>query len=334
LFNVYYLGNPVHGGYVTFNAHLLSNLKRNIVLKVSNKFEDKVRPLGWGKYYQNVSPDFIANDNNYVISALEKSHYHNFDKIKNKNIILITHDTVELKKEAIELIRSDKWKMIAIRQQISNFFREKYDIPSKFIIHPFHPPEFTNKSERQGATSISRVHLDKHTEIIIEANKLIKDVKDKIQIYGQVDQIYSYHILSKILPEKQKPFQKNYPFYVKPLVKSFEFLEKILSHSKFVVDMSIIKDDGGGTQYTFLEAIHYGCALILHSKWILENRKDNIFKPDYNCLVVDNEKELAELVQNKKLDTTKITDNARKILKAHAKVDWQKEIVELLYRSS
>jgi hypothetical protein len=51
--------------------------------------------------------------------------------------------------------------------------------------------------------------------------------------------------------------------------------------------MSIFKDDGGGTQYTFLEAIHYGCALVL----------------------------LTELVQNKKVDTTKITDNARKILK-------------------
>ena len=28
--------------------------------------------------------------------------------------------------------------------------------------------------------------------------------------------------------------------------------------------MSIIKGDGG-TQYIFLESIHYGCALILHS---------------------------------------------------------------------
>jgi hypothetical protein len=334
LFNVYYLGNPVHGGYVTFNAHLLSSLKRNAVLKVSNKFEDKVRPLGWGKYYKNVLPDFIANDNNYVISALERSHYHFFNKIKNKNIILITHDTVELKKDAIELIRSDRWKVITIRQQISNFLREKYDVSSKFITHPFHPPEFTNRSERQGATSISRVHFDKHTDIIIEANKLIKDVKDKIQIYGQVDKIYSYHILNKILPKTQRPFQKNYPYYVKPLVKSFEFLNKILSHSKFVVDMSIIKGDGGGTQYTYLEAIHYGCALILHSKWILENRKNNIFKPDYNCLVVDNKEELAELVQSKKLDTSKITYNAKKILKAHAKVDWHKEIVELLYKSS
>ena len=133
-------------------------------------------------------------------------------------------------------------------KMIQKCLQEKYDIHSKFIIQPFHPPEFTNRSEREGATSISRVDFDKHTETIIEANKLIKDVKDKIQIYGRVDQIYSYHTLNKILPEKQKPFQKNYPFYVKPLVKSFEFLKEILSHSKFVVDMSIIKGDGGGTQ--------------------------------------------------------------------------------------
>ena len=36
----------------------------------------------------------------------------------------------------------------------------------------------------------------------------------------------------------------------------------------FVVDMSIIKGDGGGTQYTFLEAIYHDCALILHKEWV------------------------------------------------------------------
>ena len=28
--------------------------------------------------------------------------------------------------------------------------------------------------------------------------------------------------------------------------------------------MSTIKNDGGGSQYTFLEAIYQGCVLILH----------------------------------------------------------------------
>ena len=38
----------------------------------------------------------------------------------------------------------------------------------------------------------------------------------------------------------------------------------LLDNCAFVVDMSIIKGDGGGTQYTFLEAIYHDCySLIL-----------------------------------------------------------------------
>ena len=47
----------------------------------------------------------------------------------------------------------------------------------------------------------------------------------------------------------------------------------ILTDCKFVVDMSIIKDDGGGTQYTFLEAIYNDCILILHNDWITRGDK-------------------------------------------------------------
>ena len=50
--------------------------------------------------------------------------------------------------------------------------------------------------------------------------------------------------------------------------KSFSILSEIRVEAKFVVDLSILRHDGGGTQYTFLEAIHNNCALILHRKWI------------------------------------------------------------------
>ena len=55
-------------------------------------------------------------------------------------------------------------------------------------------------------------------------------------------------------------FQKIYHHYM---------MEKsILKDAKYMIDMSIIKGDGGGTQYTFLEAIHHNCILILHNEWI------------------------------------------------------------------
>jgi hypothetical protein len=113
-------------------------------------------------------------------------------------------------------------------------------------------------------------------------------------------------------------------YYYGMFDKSFSALSSILAQAKFVVDLTVLKYDGGGTQYTFLEAIHNGCALILHRKW-LENEYVNPeycdFKEGYNCLAVANENELAEIIK-KDPDTSKIVANARKLMDRHVKSDW------------
>ena len=58
----------------------------------------------------------------------------------------------------------------------------------------------------------------------------------------------------------------------------------ILKDAKYMIDMSIIKGDGGGTQYTFLEAIHHDTLLILHNDWI---NAGTTFKSGYNCIPND-----------------------------------------------
>jgi len=50
-----------------------------------------------------------------------------------------------------------------------------------------------------------------------------------------------------------------------------------------LVDMSTISGDGGGTQYTFLEAMDYGCNLIINSKW-----GSGELKPHIHYTPVDN----------------------------------------------
>ena len=98
----------------------------------------------------------------------------------------------------------------------------------------------------------------------------------------------------------------------------------LLNNCEYVVDMSIIKGDGGGTQYTFLEAIYNNCVLILHKDWV---NAGNLFKDKYNCYVVgetDNtELEIANIINNsnKKLNK-KIIKNAKKILENHIKGDF------------
>ena len=88
--------------------------------------------------------------------------------------------------------------------------------------------------------------------------------------------------------------------------------------------MSIIKGDGGGTQYTFLEAIYHNCALILHKEWV---QNGDLFKKDYNCYVVgytdDIGKEIADIINTPLNNKYKsIIKNASKILKSHTQVKW------------
>ena len=83
-----------------------------------------------------------------------------------------------------------------------------------------------------------------------------------------------------------------------------------------MIDMSTIKEDGGGTQYTFLEAIYHDCVLILNNNWI---SKGNLFQSGVNCLGISNEQELAEILANEISDDkySMILKESKKILEGH-----------------
>ena len=164
--------------------------------------------------------------------------------------------------------------------------------------------------------SISRISFEKNTDIILRVNKLLND-NQYIKLYGCLSRIYVHHFLGG----KNGDFSR---YYYGQFEKSFSALSEILAEAKFVVDLSVLKHDGGGTQYTFLEAIHNGCALILHRNW-LKNKdvKEEYcdFREGYNCFAIEDERELADLIKRNP-DTTRIVKNAKKLLKRHANVDW------------
>ena len=109
---------------------------------------------------------------------------------------------------------------------------------------------------------------------------------------------------------------------------------QILKKAKFMIDLSIIPNDGGGTQYTFLDAIYHNCAIILNRHWI-ENvdRGYRDFKEGENCYAVSSAEELKELRDDvKNIDTTKVIQNARKLLDRHiinAAENWNEEVPSL-----
>jgi hypothetical protein len=46
-----------------------------------------------------------------------------------------------------------------------------------------------------------------------------------------------------------------------------------------------------------------------------------VFKQNYNCFAVENENELAELIRTDP-DTTKIVQNAKKLMYRHTSINW------------
>jgi glycosyltransferase involved in cell wall biosynthesis len=227
---------------------------------------------------------------------------------------MVIHDHRDVSNRVLPFIID--YKLVTMRKIVQNFLKVKYELNSTFMYHPFYPYPVNSNKLRRKAVSISRISFEKNIDIILATNKMLdKDLS--VMIYGCPSRIYVH----KTLGGAKAEFNKS---YFGMFQKSFSALTDILSQAKFVVDLSVLKHDGGGTQYTFLEAIHNKCALILHRNW-LENNDLNPsycdFREGYNCFAVDNAQELAELIRGDQ-DTTKIVENASKLLYRHINSPW------------
>ncbi|MGI0022225.1 MAG: hypothetical protein ACRD9Q_05105 [Nitrososphaeraceae archaeon] len=318
-----YLHRYLYGGATTFTAHLmhmLSKLRRNnIVLRVCKTSEMKLRDFGYGLNYMNISENLLSNIHQPVIVIFKDKFLPILSSLNRKTegsfpTVMVIHDYRDISDRVLPFIIN--YKLITMRKSVQNFLKVKYELNSEFMYHPFYAYPVNIKKSRHRAVSISRISFEKNIDIILATNKMLDDDLS-VMIYGCPSRIYVH----KILGSAKAEFNKH---YVGMFQKSFSALTDILSQAKFVVDLSILKHDGGGTQYTFLEAIHNKCALILHRKW-LENEDLNPsycdFREGYNCFAVDNAKELAELIRSDQ-DTTKIVENASKLLYRHINSPW------------
>jgi hypothetical protein len=330
-----YLHKYLYGGGTTFAAHLLhqteySKKKHNNIFRVTKRTESKLREFGYGLHYQNISIDLVNKIKFPFIILFKETHFNVLARLNERNDrsdinnnnssgILVIHDHRDISDSVVPHLAN--WNLVTIRRTVQNYLKNRYDLSSLFLYHPFYPyPVITsNQSERKGAVSISRISFEKNTDVTIKANKILQDQQPNqpIRLFGCPSRMYVHLYLGGYNGDFSR-------YYYGMFDKSFSALSSILAQAKFVVDLTVLKHDGGGTQYTFLEAIHNGCALILHRKW-LENEYVNPeycdFKEGYNCLAVANENELAEIIK-KDPDTSKIVANARKLMNRHVKSDW------------
>ncbi len=306
---IVYLANPIYGGWVTYTAHLAHVLKKKSVLKSTQRLGKNASPFGYGIFYQNIPKEALPTIKKKIITAIDKKHYDCLPYLD--NCILVIHDPTEFSDEIINFIKTKNVKVVTIRETVKVALM-KYGIDSHLTKHPFYQYE-TVKAEKipQKAVAISRIDFDKHTDIILKANQKLEK---PILVYGNLNKMYEF------LKLKGLGLQK---FYRGQFEKSFQAVSKILSDAYFMVDMSAIKGDGGGTQYTFLEAIHNDCIPVLSSKWF-ENGTGEM-RPMYNCFSVSNEDDLVNVLGIK---NDIILANGKELLEAHSGADIVKIIAE------
>lgn len=302
-----YLAMPPFGGWSTFTAHLVRVTGAPLV-KVRKRLENYSRPFGYGVSYQNIPPEALAQIEGLLVTAIDKDHYYLLPFLRDSSIVI--HDPTELTATLRGALH--RFRVITIRESVQAHLRTEYGIDSIFMSHPFFAYPRTEDKPKQGVVSISRIDYDKHIEILLQANTLLGS--QGIRIMGTVNRMYVHQKLKGM--DLKRAYMGVFP-------KSFEALDKRLARAKFVADMSAIKHDGGGTQYTFLEAIYHGCALILSERWV--HGWDSPFKHGETCYIVRDAYELAELIRSDP-DTTAVTTAAYSIMQRHieAAEDWRR----------
>ena len=318
--NIVYLAKPIYGGWVTFTAHL-SKKYNYPIYKITKNTEKNKRIFGYDCEYQNSKISDILKLDNIIISAVDK-HYWEYLKFFPEDTEIVIHDPTECKisKNGNPLIQKvddqdpilSQLRVLTIRESVQEYLLKKFNIQSQFMRHPFY--EYS-KDQKEGLgynnVSISRIDFDKNTDIILKANQLIKN-KNHVYLFGAENRIYVHHKLKDL--NISEYWKGKFPKHLSPTYEN----KSILKDAKYMIDMSIIKQDGGGTQYTFLEAIYEDCILILHNEWIT---KGSLFKSGINCLGVSNEEELASILNND-IDedlSELIIQNSKKILEDHIK---------------
>lgn len=301
------------GGWATFTRHLVKLLEEYgqevCLCKIGNNTEAFVRPFGEGLFYRNITVNDLASMSRhhpFIIAALGKHYVEEAERLMKNGAGIVVHDTAE------STNRMNVHKPWVIRKALLGVGTD-----AVFIRHPYirHSREGLKvPAKRSGAVATSRVDFDKNTAMILDANRL----GAKIDIIGFENRLYTRF---KICPD--------YPEWVQskgdhPRTGAGSF-ERLLG-AKFMVDLTDIKGDGGGTQYTFLEAWDAGAVPVIGEWWI--RPKDDMIG-GVNCIPVSNASILSQQIKRRG-DVAYLAEAGATQLKKHSPKVLGPQIMEWL----
>ncbi len=341
-----YLSHSRYGGWVTFTTHLYHGLvgkqplgNRQLapsddheVIRQTTRTEKTYRDMGNHVPYRNmIEEDILELDGPLLITAVDKHHRELAMALLQDGAFIVIHDPTELRNPEFRK-RIAPSQVIVIRRSMLEHMPEATFIPHPYMavgtLDALNIKEW--EARHRHAVSISRLDFDKNSHWLFEANRQLPPDR-QIYIRGAENRMYTK---TKILP--------NYPEYVQDSERAkedrtiydldFRGAVNLCKTARFMTDFSVIQGDGGGTQYTFLEAIDAGTICLLHQKWIREHDSMIDEGPDQNCMSFDHWEQLTKFLQGQMPGTTAtfLRTNAVKLLQQHDAVAVARTYVSLL----
>lgn len=314
---IYASDNP-YGGWMTYTRHLHDSLEATgkhdvTIVKFRPQASHKERPLGYGLFYEAVTPESIAAGgfDAVLVVAVQKNFGEQvrdvLERVPNSGMVI--HDGNECKHVNTSALSG---RVVVIRPGNLRLAPKAIYIPHPYVANPGCVVASAKApARRKSAVSVSRIDHDKNTTILLDANRILPENR-RIDIRGFENRIYTRFTVMPKYPE-WKQSQAAFP-------REKDAALEILGGYKFMVDMSTIKGDGGGSQYTFLEAIEAGCCCVLNTEWTMKATGDEgDFIPGVNCLAAGTPEELVKVLSRTTEATrAELVRRSTEILAQHA----------------
>ena len=323
--SLFYLSKVTFGGFVTYTSHLCKAFRLMghdcEVYKVRNTTERKQRDFNDGVLSRNVSietaEEIIADSDYAIVTATFWRGWKDWiSKVIEAGAEVVIHDHTDYGKEFKDFMLSYGVHPIVIRQANYNNLR-KDGLDPVFVPHPYVAVNPKRVERDLHAVSVCRLDYDKRTDIIIRANELLPK-KERISIWGTHTRMYMFQkIVGKYKGWNDTRHYTGpmYPFEQQKFPKTRGFSVGLNNRAEFSCDMSAIKNDGGGTQYSFLEAMDGKAVLALNSDWFIgdDDEMNGV------CVDVHNADELAYLLHDCSYgEFHKIVKGYKEVLEDHS----------------
>jgi len=285
----------VSGGTASFALHLYAAMKMAEIDVRMYQFSDNPKGSkvlkGYGVRVHYATPEkalkIVRNNPSLLVSP---EHEPLIKDLMKAGMRIVIHDPSEFVRKShrnYEHLQDETLikDPICIRPTLQAFYKDAHFIPHPYV-RQFQEWVGGDLASRKIACSIARLTFVKRPEIILEANRHIHSDSEKIQLLGAENRLCTFHKLMPKFPEFKQGGRGLPLEWGASSRKAAEYM--------LAVDLTRFPHDGGGSQYTFMEAWDAGTVNVIHGDWL---RYPGEIRADYNCLTIGSPEELAALIK-------------------------------------